>query len=141
MLAPGEARVYQDATIPDPPPPATAAAATPVPEDPDREFPFVAGERPRVDGPRVINVGVPGPGVKAALWRRAWRDKVRSILLLDCVSAAPLPGSTGLFQDTPALAVLPARSCAARAHLSVCRGSGRVHRQRAVPPAQRHRKK
>ena len=75
VLPPGEARVYQDAVIPDAAPPAGSA---PVPEDPDDEFPFVAGERPRVDGPRVINVGVPGPGVKAALWRRAWRDKARA---------------------------------------------------------------
>ncbi len=28
-------------------------------------------------GPRVINVGVTGPGGKRLFWRRAWRDKVR----------------------------------------------------------------
>lgn len=27
-------------------------------------------------GPRIINVGVPGPGGNVPLWRRSWRDKV-----------------------------------------------------------------
>lgn len=53
-------------------PPATTAA-----EDPAGEFhgglAALSGARP---GPRVINIGVPGPGVKANLWRRSWRDKI-----------------------------------------------------------------
>jgi hypothetical protein len=73
ILSLGEQRVYADATIP------AAPRRTPEPsilEDPDGEFTYVAGEVPRTDGPRVINVGVPGPGVKVNLWRRAWRDKI-----------------------------------------------------------------
>lgn len=31
---------------------------------------------PPVDGPRVIDVGIPGFGSKPALWRRSWRDKI-----------------------------------------------------------------
>ena len=59
---------------PRPPQPAVAR------EDPACEFAGMGGsllslEPPR-DGPRVINVGVPGPGVKANLWRRSWRDKI-----------------------------------------------------------------
>jgi len=67
------------------------AAATPVPaaaaaaagagaaeEDPEGEFrgaiPAPADAAP-ADGPRVIDVGIPGPGFHPALWRRAWRDK------------------------------------------------------------------
>ena len=34
------------------------------------------GQLPRTDGPRIINVGVPGPGTRVALWHRAWRDKI-----------------------------------------------------------------
>jgi hypothetical protein len=75
-LPPGEAAIYADATLPPVHPPPDLAAA--VPEDPDAEFGYTRGEVPRVDGPRVINVGVPGPGVKANMWRRAWRDKVRA---------------------------------------------------------------
>lgn len=26
--------------------------------------------------PRVIDVGIGGPGTKVALWRRSWRDKI-----------------------------------------------------------------
>lgn len=46
-------------------------------EDPASEFlgPMHTLAGPR-EGPRVINVGVPGPGVKANLWRRSWRDKI-----------------------------------------------------------------
>lgn len=44
-------------------------------EDPDNEFDtdidFKHG-----DGPRVINVGIPGPGAHVPLWKRAWRDKI-----------------------------------------------------------------
>lgn len=32
--------------------------------------------RPTYRGPRIINVGVPGPGGKRLMWRRAWRDKI-----------------------------------------------------------------
>lgn len=33
-----------------------------IPEDPDLEFAVVPGEHPPPRGPRVINVGIPGPG-------------------------------------------------------------------------------
>ena len=33
------------------------------PEDPDLEFATREGEHPSSKGPRVINVGIPGPGV------------------------------------------------------------------------------
>lgn len=47
-------------------------------EDPDNEFGAGGGEEGAAgrEGPRIINVGVPGPGLEVALWRRAWRDKV-----------------------------------------------------------------
>ncbi|GFH22218.1 ANK_REP_REGION domain-containing protein [Haematococcus lacustris] len=32
-------------------------------------------------GPRIINVGVPGPGARRQLWRRAWRDKILPALV------------------------------------------------------------
>ncbi|MEW5318555.1 MAG: hypothetical protein WDW38_009769 [Sanguina aurantia] len=32
-------------------------------------------------GPRVINVGIGGPGVKSKAWRRAWRDKILPALV------------------------------------------------------------
>jgi hypothetical protein len=32
------------------------------PDDPDLEFAAVPGEHPPVTGPRIINVGIPGPG-------------------------------------------------------------------------------
>lgn len=32
------------------------------PDDPDLEFAAVPGEHPPVNGPRIINVGIPGPG-------------------------------------------------------------------------------
>ncbi|KAL6757381.1 histone deacetylase domain-containing protein [Haematococcus lacustris] len=38
-----------------------------------------AGSQAR--GPRIINVGVPGPGAKRQLWRRAWRDKILPALV------------------------------------------------------------
>lgn len=34
------------------------------------------GQVPPVEGPRVIDVGIPGFGPKVALWRRSWRDKI-----------------------------------------------------------------
>jgi hypothetical protein len=74
-LPPGEATIYAEATLPPARSPPDPGAS--VPEDPDAEFGYTRGEVPRVDGPRVINVGVPGPGVKANMWRRAWRDKAR----------------------------------------------------------------
>ncbi|KAL4431738.1 hypothetical protein ABPG77_002954 [Micractinium sp. CCAP 211/92] len=45
-------------------------------EDPDREFVYRGGQVPPVEGPRVIDVGIPGFGPKVALWRRSWRDKI-----------------------------------------------------------------
>ncbi len=35
-------------------------------------------------GPRIINVGLPGPGTRRQSWRRAWRDKVGSGFLAGC---------------------------------------------------------
>ena len=70
----GEATLYCHATLPPLRPPPDPAAA--VPEDPENEFDYVSGEMPRTHGPRMINVGIPGPGIKANLWRRAWRDKI-----------------------------------------------------------------
>lgn len=50
------------------------------PEDPNNEFAQATTDTGGAggigEGPRIINVGVPGPGVKRQLWRRAWRDKV-----------------------------------------------------------------
>ena len=45
-------------------------------EDPNGEFVHTGGEKPGGTGARIINVGIPGPGVKRNLWRRSWRDKV-----------------------------------------------------------------
>ena len=59
---------------------APAAAPAIIPEDPDGEFvsdPAVpASDLPPRTGPRIINVGIPGPGADAPRWRRAWRDKI-----------------------------------------------------------------
>ena len=44
-------------------------------EDPDNEFETDSGAKPG-DGPRVINVGIPGPGAHVPMWKRAWRDKI-----------------------------------------------------------------
>ena len=38
------------------------------------EHVYTRAARPR-RGPRIVNVGIPGPGGQRALWRRAWRDK------------------------------------------------------------------
>jgi hypothetical protein len=46
------------------------------PEDPDDEFQDVAAPAPPADGPRIIDVGITGPGFQPLKWRRAWRDKV-----------------------------------------------------------------
>ncbi|KAG1676387.1 hypothetical protein FOA52_001182 [Chlamydomonas sp. UWO 241] len=52
------------------------------PEDPDGEFEASTSETGggrgvgADKGPRVINVGVPGPGSRRLMWRRAWRDKI-----------------------------------------------------------------
>lgn len=43
-------------------------------EDPDNEFGTT--EVPVREGPRIINVGIPGPGAHVPLWKRAWRDKI-----------------------------------------------------------------
>ena len=53
----------------------------PVVEDPDREFVYVGGEAPRTEGPRIIDVGIPGPGSQVAMWRRSWRDKILPALV------------------------------------------------------------
>jgi hypothetical protein len=58
---------------------AAAAAEALAPEDPDGEFGLpavVPADHAPADGPRVIDVGIPGPGFHTALWRRSWRDKV-----------------------------------------------------------------
>lgn len=52
-----------------------------VEEDPDHEFVYVGGEIPRIEGPRIIDVGIPGPGARVALWRRSWRDKILPALV------------------------------------------------------------
>ena len=44
-------------------------------EDPDNEFDTDLDPK-HTDGPRVINVGIPGPGAHVPLWKRAWRDKI-----------------------------------------------------------------
>ena len=47
-------------------------------EDPEGEFAnFDPAEAEPATWPRVINVGIPGPGAEVAMWRRAWRDKAR----------------------------------------------------------------
>jgi len=43
-------------------------------EDPDNEF--GADAAPQGEGPRIINVGIPGPGAHVPMWKRAWRDKI-----------------------------------------------------------------
>ena len=43
-------------------------------EDPDNEF--GADAAPKGEGPRIINVGIPGPGAHVPMWKRAWRDKI-----------------------------------------------------------------
>lgn len=45
-------------------------------EDPDGEFVYVGGEMPRTEGPRIIDVGIPGPGHHVPMWKRSWRDKI-----------------------------------------------------------------
>jgi acetoin utilization deacetylase AcuC-like enzyme/ankyrin repeat protein len=50
-------------------------------EDPDHEFVYSGGEMPRTEGPRIIDVGIPGPGSRVALWRRSWRDKILPALV------------------------------------------------------------
>jgi len=45
-------------------------------EDPNGEFLWTGGEKPVETGARMINVGIPGPGVKRNMWRRSWRDKI-----------------------------------------------------------------
>lgn len=31
---------------------------------------------PRTEGPRIIDVGIPGPGHHVPMWKRSWRDKI-----------------------------------------------------------------
>lgn len=45
-------------------------------EDPDGEFLYGGGEMPRTEGPRIIDVGIPGPGHHVPMWKRSWRDKI-----------------------------------------------------------------
>ena len=45
-------------------------------EDPDCEFLYGGGEMPRTEGPRIIDVGIPGPGHHVPMWKRSWRDKI-----------------------------------------------------------------
>ncbi|KAG2494726.1 hypothetical protein HYH03_007240 [Edaphochlamys debaryana] len=57
-----------------------ASASGPYPEDPDGEFKG-SYDVTVLGGPRVINVGIPGPGGKPRMWRRAWRDKILPALM------------------------------------------------------------
>jgi acetoin utilization deacetylase AcuC-like enzyme len=52
-----------------------------VDEDPNHEFPSTTADDPILSGPRIIDVGIPGPGFHPLLWRRAWRDKVLPALV------------------------------------------------------------
>eukprot|EP00955_Chlamydomonas_euryale_P051363 354857-Chlamydomonas_euryale.AAC.47 len=69
---------------PPPPPPRPLGVERPpegwAPEDPNGEFsPSTVengGGRSGQPGPRIIDVGVPGPGSRRLMWRRAWRDKI-----------------------------------------------------------------
>jgi len=55
----------------------TSATHNPnIEEDPDGEFVYVGGEMPRTEGPRIIDVGIPGPGHHVPMWKRSWRDKI-----------------------------------------------------------------
>lgn len=47
-----------------------------VEEDPNHEFPPTTADDPPLSGPRLIEVGIKGPGAHPTLWRRAWRDKI-----------------------------------------------------------------
>ena len=47
-----------------------------VAEDPNHEFDAQSDEINGNGLPRIINVGIPGPGARPFLWRRSWRDKV-----------------------------------------------------------------
>ncbi|KAF5835858.1 hypothetical protein DUNSADRAFT_6792 [Dunaliella salina] len=61
----------------------------PIPEDPNGEFTHSTSDTGGSNapangsdpGPRIINVGVPGPGAKRQVWRRAWRDKILPALV------------------------------------------------------------
>jgi acetoin utilization deacetylase AcuC-like enzyme len=52
-----------------------------IPEDPDGEFKDDPEAGSVADGPRMIDVGIGGPGFQVAKWRRAWRDKVLPALV------------------------------------------------------------
>jgi len=66
-----------DSKPPLPPPGAPVLNAAGVPEDPSGEFVTQPdAEVAPLEAPRVINVGIPGPGAKVGLWRRSWRDKI-----------------------------------------------------------------
>jgi len=60
----------------------TTITTTAIDEDPDKEFTTKEDEEnPPPDAPRVIDVGIPGFGPRASLWRRAWRDKILPALV------------------------------------------------------------
>ena len=66
-----------------------AASGEVPPEDPDVEFKTIPGHHPPSTGPRVINVGIPGPGLTSSLllsgsWESYFRLKV---------AISPPPGS------------------------------------------------
>uniref|UniRef100_A0A6S8IVI8 Histone deacetylase domain-containing protein n=1 Tax=Dunaliella tertiolecta TaxID=3047 RepID=A0A6S8IVI8_DUNTE len=74
------------------PPPQAAGTGSKqalIPEDPNGEFTRTTsdtgGSKTPTNGsdpgPRIINVGVPGPGAKRQIWRRAWRDKILPALV------------------------------------------------------------
>ena len=65
-----------------------------VEEDPEGEFTGCGGPDSGAGGPRIINVGVPGPGGNVPMWRRSWRDKVcHCPLLKRLISRAACPQS------------------------------------------------
>lgn len=68
--------IHNNSTIP------TTTTTYTIDEDPDKEFTTKDDEEnPPPDAPRVIDVGIPGFGPRASLWRRAWRDKILPALV------------------------------------------------------------
>ena len=62
-------------------PPTNAQSPQSIEEDPDHEFTSTSRAPPPLDGPRIIDVGIAGPGFHTVKWRRAWRDKVLPALV------------------------------------------------------------
>lgn len=60
---------------------ATSGGETELEEDPDHEFASTSKAPPPIDGPRIIDVGIGGPGFHPLKWRRAWRDKILPALV------------------------------------------------------------